>query len=106
MQALTERAAATTVLDPSSTAGCSLRLETSITDLYADLRTGKNQAVIRARFMLLRDQAGATTIVGDWPIEAAEKLLSPSPPDIAAGFGRAYAAMMNRLVKELAASKQ
>ena len=105
VKALSDRGAAATVLDPGMVVGCDRRLETSVTDLYADLRPTKNQVVIKARFMLLRDSEGATTILGDWPMEAAETMLSPSPADIAAAYGRAYASLMTRVTKQIAAVK-
>jgi len=103
VEGLARRSSATTVLEPSSTAGCALRLEVHITDLYADLRPGRNLAIIRARFMLLRDTPGTTTVLGDWSLESAEPLLSPDPPDIAAAYGRGYSAILSRLAKQLAA---
>lgn len=91
-----------TVVDPVSSVESRLRLEASVTDLYVDDRNpGAPRAVVRARFVLLEDRIDATSVLGEWTLEAAEPPQSGDAGDIPAAWSRGWASVMRQLIERL-----
>ncbi len=98
---LAESAVFSGVVEPSSTATPGLRLECIVTDFYADVRdAATRRAVCRARFRLLREQPGVTTIVGDWAFEQNAPVAADSGAAAAAGLGAAFGSVVNDFVRQ------
>lgn len=90
------------VLPPSSTADAQWRLETTVTRMVGDFReAGRPIGRVAVRFMLLHDVAGATTVEGDWAIEANSALASDSADELPAALGRAYGEALATLVRRV-----
>jgi len=79
------------VVELSTLASSRLRLQLTVTQLFGDFRNGSSPlAVIQARAILLRDDAGATTVAGQWTFEATEPFSPPDAEALATAWGRAY----------------
>jgi hypothetical protein len=73
--------------------------------MYGDFRAAsKPAAVVRARFLVLHEQQDATAVAGEWVLEASEPIASSKPADLAAGYGRAYAAVIQQLSGRLSSA--
>lgn len=87
-----------TVVGPGGGADASMRLETNVLAMYADLRdASRPSAFIRARFVLLVDAAGATRVLGQWTHEHAQPVGSAAPADLAAGWGVAWGEVLSKV---------
>lgn len=95
VESLTRAGPFVTVVGPGGGADASLRLETSVLSMHADLRDASSPlAFVRARFTLLRDASGATTVMGQWTHEHAEPARSSLPGDLVAAWDRAWARVL------------
>lgn len=103
VDAMTDAGPFVTVAPPGGGADASMRLETTVLALHADLRdASRPAAVIRARFTLLHDADGATRVLGQWTRERVEPIRSASPDDIAGGFGAAWGGLLGGLASDAA----
>lgn len=94
-----------TVLSPDDDADASLSLETLVTDLYGDFRNAPGGiAYIRARFMLVRPSQGRLNVIGDWTLEATERMDNSGPAPLAAAWGAAYGRILEQLTDLLAST--
>jgi len=94
-------------LAPQSSADAGYRLETNILHLYADDRVpSKPQASIAAHFLLLQDFKDGTRVAGQWTLTESEPLPAANPKDLAAGYGKAFGRILDRLTDELIAALQ
>jgi len=91
-----------TVVEPGGTADATLRLETTVTDLHGDFRDlSAPTAVIRARVILLEDGPATTRHVAEWTLEQREPIPSPAAADLAQGYSRAWAQIVDELATAL-----
>lgn len=98
VEAMTASGPFVTVVGPGGGADATMRLETTVLAMHADLRdSSRPSAFVRARFVLLADGNGATRVLGQWTHEHAEPVGSPAPGDLAAGWGRAWGQVLSRV---------
>jgi uncharacterized lipoprotein YmbA len=90
------------VLEPASTADTQLRLETFISEFYADQRHPEDRkAVVAVRYRLVRDDRGRSTTLGEWPIVETSPIESDSAEDAARAIGLALGKTVVRLVEAI-----
>jgi uncharacterized lipoprotein YmbA len=95
---LAEARAFSTVVEPAATLETPMRLETSVTELYADIRdAAKPRAVIRARFLLLEDRLDSTSVLGEWALEASEAAASGDAAALAEAWSRGWGKIITQL---------
>jgi uncharacterized lipoprotein YmbA len=96
---LSQSRAFSDVLGASSMASAGLNLECTVTELYADERDPrKATATCTARYRLLRELPGETTVVGDWTFEQAAPVGADSGAAAAAAMGKAFGGTVNRFI--------
>lgn len=98
---LSESKAFSAVVEPGSVATATLRLDCTVTDLYADVRDkAKPAALCRARYRLLREETGRTVVAGEWTFEKSAAIASDSGEAAARGMGQAFGMTVDSFVKE------
>jgi uncharacterized lipoprotein YmbA len=90
------------VLEPASTADTHLRLETFISEFYADQRRPEaRKAVVAVRYRLVRDDRGRSTTLGEWPIVETSPIERDSAENAAQAIGLALGKTVARLVEAI-----
>jgi cholesterol transport system auxiliary component len=86
----------------SSTVDHDLTLETNVTSLYGDYSVkGSPQAVIEARFVLIREEGMAYKVIFQDTCRQVEPLAGMKPEDLIHGWGRAYRRILEKLTASL-----
>jgi ABC-type uncharacterized transport system auxiliary subunit len=90
------------VLEPASTADTQLRLETFISEFYADERLpGARKAVVAVRYRLVRDGRGRSATLGEWAILETSPIEGDSAESVARAIGLALGKTVARLVEAM-----
>jgi uncharacterized lipoprotein YmbA len=92
-----------TVLDPDASPDAQFRLETTVTDFYADCRDpAAPKAVLRARVLLIEETRAATRVAATWILDADAPARDATPGAIADAHAGALTALLTKLVARLA----
>lgn len=93
------------VVEPEASPDAVFRLETSVTEFYADCRApAAPKAVVRARVLLLEETRASTRVAESWDLSAAAPARDASPASIAEAHGRALTDLLAQLVARLGSS--